>query len=554
MGASDFLTILTIGVAVWTVIPKKEKRFYLLFFSNLELGSLVFGILFLHFLMEFNWIEANWIPSLNFFRLPGGIPANKWAYFLALILIVYPFWKVFYGYFPKSNKDELIEYYQFLLNEKEFDLLIECIQKYHLEFIYSYLKYCSKIREISNMEIVLKRNSASDDEYSRLIDNKKIGIGALVYDQILKRGSLISDTSSKYPYVFSKVISGMESRKVADKDFVYNYLEVLLKSLNHELIEELKRLDDSFDSINERLENTELPIMSALFAFKDAAIQNHPWMPIGEVVIKSLKYDITQIDFLKRDHDYDIEEETWNYPIRSGVVFFDYMVRESIYNNWGYHMWMFYFRSFIPLLIHVSPEENYPENGGETPKFSHFFIKEIFNRMFGWIELEIELGEPNEGVSEVDESLQVFTLSEKENAESLEGTNTAVDDEVSDFNIIDTIRCLGQCFQAIFKASEDQIPRKLKLNLLERMVQFYCDYSLNETNPACYEAVRVLGQFFLNPKGVDFGSPEITNEYRSLLDEVWDEFDKEPFSYHGHGWILKKFENEILIPLGIFNQ
>ncbi|WP_140160491.1 hypothetical protein [Algoriphagus antarcticus] len=504
--------------------------------------------------MGFDWIEDNWLPSLDFFRIPGGLPANKWAYLIALILIVYPFLKVFYGYFPKSNKDELIEYYQFLLNEKEFDLLIECIQDYHLEYIYSYLKGYSKIREKSNMDIVLKRSTASDEEYSRLIYNKKVGIGALVYNQILKKGSLIRDTSSKYPIVFSKVISGMESRKVADKDFVYNYLEVLIKSLNPELIEELKRLDDSLDSIKERLENIELPIMSALFTYKDSAIQNHPWMPVGEYVIKSLKYDKLQIDFLKRDHDDDLEEETWSYPIRSGVVFFDYMVRESIYNNWGYHMWMFYFRSFIPLLLDVSPKENYPEIGGETPKFSHFFIKDIFHRMFGWIELDIELGEPSEDASGVDESSQHFPLSEHKNSESLGGTDPGGVDQVREFNINHTIRCLGQCFYSIFQASEDQIPRKLKLNLLERMVQFYCDYSLNDTNPACLEAVRVLNQFFLNPKEVDSETLLITPEYCSLLEDVWDSFDKDPFTFHGHNSVLEKFEQEVLIPLGIIEN
>lgn len=552
MEISDFLTILTIGVAVWTVIPKKEKRFYLLFFTSLEFWFFLFGLVFLHFLIGFDWIEKNWIQELKMFRVSGGITPNIWAYFFALILISYPFIKVTYGSFPKSNKKDIIKYYLFLMNEGEIDLLMEYIKRYHLIYIYSYLERKSKIKEEDPINRILMRRTSSDDENDVLMENKMINIASSVYYQILKNENFIRSSASKYPLVFAKVISGMESRRVADRYFVYSYLQELFKTLNNSLLDELKNLDNGEDSIKERLEGVDLPIMSAFFTHKDSAIQNHPWMPVGEIVIKSLKFDQSQIDFLSREFDSDLEDEVWHYPIHAGIVFFDFMVRESIYNNWGDHMWMYYFRTFIPILIKIPPAEDYSLNRSETPKFAHFFIKEIFIRMIAWLELAEKIGERI--LENTRENQDPSTSILGSSSSSGQNVDEAEEEVEIYFNIIDTVRCLGQCFHPLIQASEDQMPRKMKLILLERIVQLYCEYSLNKTNSACIEVVECLSKFFLNPKGEDSGLPEITHQYKSLLDEVWDDLDKVPFQYHGHVWVLEKFEEDVLIPLGIIEN
>lgn len=552
METSDFLTILTIGVAVWTVIPKKEKRFYLLFFTDFEIRFLLFGLVFIHFLMGFDWIEENWIGSLEKLRISGGLSPEIWAYSFSLIIISYPVLKVTYGYFPKSNNLDIIKYYEFLLNEGEVDLLTEYLQKYHLSYIHSFLVAKSKIKEKDAFDMILKRRTESDVEHDKLLNDKKMSISAAVYYQILKKENFIRSGASKYPFVFAKVISGMKSRREADRHFVYTYLEELLKTLNYSFINELRSLNDGQDSIKERLEHLDLPIMSALFSHKESSIQNHPWMPVGEVVIKSLKYDQGQIDFLKREFDSDLEDEIWNYPIQAGIVFFDFMVRESIYNNWGDNMWMFYFRSFIPILIKISPVEDYSLDRSETPKFAHFFIKEIFVRMIAWLELAEKLGEASLEMSQENQNASKSIIRDPDSFEQISDSND--EDLELHLNIIDTVRCLGQCFHSMFQASEDQIPRRLKLALLERVVQIYCEYSMNTANPACIEVVRSLAMFFMNPKGVDIGIPEITNQYKSLLEEVWDKFDKVPFQFGGHDWVLNGFENDILIPLGILDK
>ena len=135
MKPSDFLTILTIVVAVWTVIPKKEKNFILLFFSKVELWSLLAGVAYVHFLMSFDWLTDNWFPWLSFFTVENGIPAETWAYIVALLLLVVPVVTVWFGYFSRHKKQSLIRHYNSLLKQDEIDLLSGYILKYHIHDI-----------------------------------------------------------------------------------------------------------------------------------------------------------------------------------------------------------------------------------------------------------------------------------------------------------------------------------------------------------------------------------------------------------------------------------
>ena len=54
---------------------------------------------------------------------------------------------------------------------------------------------------------------------------------------------------------------------------------------------------------------------------------------------------------------------------------------------------------------------------------------------------------------------------------------------------------------------------------------------------------------FLNPKGVDFGTPIITTEYLVALQDAWDEFDKFPYQYHEGNGSIQHFVTTVLTPL-----
>lgn len=513
MKPSDFLTILTIVVAVWTVIPKKEKSFILLFFSTVELWSILAGVAYVHFLMSFDWLLENWFPWLSIFTVNKGIPAETWAYIISLLLLVVPVLKVLFGYFSKYKKQALIAHYNSLLKQNEIDLLYGYLQKYHINDIQRYLVGLSNLPEKESIDIILRRRTEEDKVYEELAKPTRINFAASVYGYILQDEHYVKAAATKYPELFATAIKGMQTKRAANQNFVKLYIECLFESKNQSFIQELKIVNDSNNSIRNIEQNYDLPILSGLLVNTEAAAENYVWYPVGEGSVKSLKFDDEQKTFLIREYDHHLEPELWNYKIWIATVYFNYMVRETIYRDSGWHMWLFYFRHTTDQLIELIPKVNNYRAESDHPSFAHYIIYEQFDIMLGWIRL----------------------------AKDLETDN----------RVIDIIRCLGWCIHSLCQADEQKIPRTFKKQQLDRVVDLYLNYAYFPDNIACSIAREWLTRLFLNPKGVDFGAPEITPEYLSLLSEVWDEYDRIPFTAHGNGHILEEFEVNILQQLGI---
>lgn len=513
MKPSDFLTILTIVVAVWTVIPKKEKSFILLFFSRAELWAILTGVLYVHFLMSFDWLLDNWFSWLSIFTSKKGIPAETWAYIIALLLLAVPTLKVLFGYFSKSKRQAVIAHYNSLLKQNEIDLLSGYITKYHINDIQQYLIGLSNLPEKENIDIILRRRTESDKAYEVLVKPTRISFAASVYGHILQDEQLVKAGATKYPEMFATAFRGMETKRASNQDFAKLFIECLFESKNQSFIQELKIVNNSSSSIKDIEENYELPILYGLLANTEAAAENYVWYPVGEGAVKSLKFDEEQRAFLVKEYDHHLEPELWNYKIWIATVYFNYMVRETIYRDSGWHMWLFYFRHTVDHLIELIPDDNNYREESEHPSFAHYIIYEQFDIMLGWLRLAKDLNTDNQ--------------------------------------VIDTIRCLGWCIHSLCQANDQKLSRSFKKRQLDRLVDVYLDYAYYPDNIACTTAREWLTKLFLNPKGVDFGIPEITPEYLSIMTEVWDEYDRIPFTAHGNGGILEEFEMNILQQLGI---
>jgi hypothetical protein len=514
MQSSDFLTILGLAIAIWSIIPNKERKFILLFFADSELWLFGISWLVVLYLMAFDWLQANWFPWLSVFTVQKGIPANTLGFLVALLAIAYPILKVTFSFFAKQRVNDLITLYKSLIKENEIDLLVGYIEKYHINDIQAYLKGKSNLVENEEEEFYSRRRRTAEDKaYAKLLKPKRITFAAYVYGNILQNELFIKAAANKYPELFAKAFYGMETKRAANQDVVKLYIEQLFENKNQSLIQELKIVNGSSTSIKDRDEYYDLPILSGLLVHTKAASENNVWYPVGEGAVKSLKYDKEQKAFLEKEYDDDLEPELWSCKVYIAMVYFNYMVRETIYRDSEWHMWLFYFRHFTDHIIENIPEENSYEMDRERPSFNHYLIYKMFDIMIGWIELDKELE--------------------------------------TDHRIIDTIRCLGWCIHSLCQADERKISLSFKKRHLERLVDMYYEYAYHPDNVAANTAREWLLKLFLNPKGVDFGVPEITTEYLWVMEQTWDAFDKVPFTYHGNGYILEEFKNNILQPLGI---
>lgn len=513
MEPSDFLTILGLAIAVWTIIPNKERRFILLFFSNFELGILIAALFFIHYLMAFDWLLANWFPCLSVFTVEKGLQASSWAYIISLITIAYPILKVTFGYFSTSRIKETIALYETFLKESEIDLLTNYIKKYHIDDIGKYLQGISKLPRKDRIDRLLRRKTDQDKAYDELIGIQRIQFASWVYGHIIQNESFVRKAADKYPELFATVIIGMETKESSNEDLVKLYIECLFENKNQLFIQELKIINGTNSSVLGMTNNYDIPIVASLFVHTKAAAANNIWYPVGEGAIKALKYDRDQNDFLIRKYDNDLEAEFWNQKIYIAIVYFNYMVRETIYRDSEWHMWLYYFRHFTEQLIEIIPVPNEYDGDREFPSFAHKMISEQFSIMRNWLELAKE--------------------------------------QQTERRVIDTIKCIGSCIHLLCQADESKISVRFRRRQFDLILSIYFDFSWYSDNIATTTARQWLERMFLHPKGVDFGTQITTREYLDALQDAWREFDKVPYQGSENNGSIEHFNVTVLSLLGL---
>ena len=513
MEPSDFLTLLGLAFAVWAIIPQKERSFLLLFFSRFELVNILLGIVFIHYLFCFDWLEANWCPFLSTFRVAGGLEPTAWAYIISLVIVAYPIIKVSFGYFSRTRVKELTNLYRTLIKQNEVDLLVQYIDKYHADDITRYLKAMSGLPEKSVQDMILRRRGEVDEAYDKIVSEKRIMFAARVYGMIVQDKSFVRSAANRYPELFAKVIKGMENKKSANESMVKLYVECLFETQNQLLVSELKLMDGTNSSVKKRNKYDELPILTGLFSSTKAAAANHVWYPVGEGASKSLRYDEAQKAFLSKKYDSDLMPELWSYKIQTATVYFNYMVRETVYRNSGWHMWMFYYQSFVKEIVRVLPVENEFDHDDEYPSMGHYVISQIFSNMDDWLRLARDRNTEN--------------------------------------RVIDTVRCMAKCVVVLAESNTEVISVRYKRRQLDLLMRTYFGFSHEMENCAAILARTWFTKLFLNPWNPDHPAPTTHPHYLSLLAQTWEHFDRVPYQDQEDNGSIQEFKRTVLDVLDI---
>ena len=449
--------------------------------------------------MSFEWILKNWFPGLIVFTGQNGIPSAIWAYMVALGVISYAVIKVSFGYFSKSRLNDLIDLYESYLKENETDLLVYYIKKYHIIDIKKYLK-C--------------KSYPDDEANKRLTKTKRILFASQVYEYILQDEDFVQNTANQYPELFAKAFKGMERPEASSRDLVKLYIQCLFEAKNKSFVRELQLMNGvKAFSICEK-DKASFPILLSLFAHPKAAARNEIWYPVGEGAKASLKHDKQQKDFLIKKYDHYLKEELWNQKIYIAIVYFNYMVRETIYRDSGWHMWLYNFRNFTDLLIELIPIQNdYDGAPEDTPSFAHYVIHQQFSIMIDWLDLSQE--------------------------------------QDADHRVIDTVKCLGSCVYSICHADSQRISEIFRRKQFDRILDIYFKFSDYPDNTTASTVRERLEYLFLNPTNIGFGTPTTDSVYLETLEAAWKKFDKVPYQYQEENGSIDRFETKVLRPLNL---
>lgn len=512
----EIVKILSLIIAAWNVIPSQRRRFARLFFTKKHLVIAIVSILFFFYLFAFDWL-IYWFSSLQIFTSSYGIPAEQIAYFVLLMLILLGFLQILLGFFPRKNLEQTISFYRQLLYNNEYQLLIDNIRKYHLNDIKKYL-VSKKELEWDFFKIIEKPETPNDSKYESVREQ----FAKNVFHQIIASPSFANGATKQDPYLIAEIFDADIS--IGYSEILNEYTKALYDSKNDAFISELKHVDGVLEPISETLNSYNLQILRMLFKSISFAEKNKIWYSIGRSMSRSLKYDKEQSKWLNEAYDPTLisdEHIQWESKVYPGIIFFNTMIREAIYQNGQYHMWLFFMDRAVEGIVKQFELNSSIDYSREFPTFGHNLIYEILDNMYDWLELSVSEG------------------------------------NVDFINSI--ITCISKCIFIIATSNEQTTPYETFKK--DRMGSFFRHYfefeqktrfvsdSESETNEKSV-AQKIVDEMAksLNPRTWTY-SGNLTFFKETIIDS-WEDFDKIPYDDRIEGKRLSDlFEINIITPI-----
>jgi len=212
-------------------------------------------------------------------------------------------------------------------------------------------------------------------------------------NEILLSKKTVRGLISVRPY-FTITVLNFEFRE--NKEFIDLVLRTLLETPRSVLYREIR--DSMWSSGDFRYNIPEsCRIIRRVLVDSQFASDNYVWKPIGEQVIKELN-DLHRM-----------EDDPYNWPvddfekhesaILTGIWFFDIMVKEALYQDIRWHMWMYYFTHFTDKIVsNMKVGSREVDLDSEWPTRYHFVIYTLFEVIGSWIESIDQVPAQNENI------------------------------------------------------------------------------------------------------------------------------------------------------------
>lgn len=393
MSASDLFTILSILLAVYALLPSEHRKYYHLKFNWFHWCTAGFLLLYIHFLISFSWwaSKSEWIRG---FYWTGWPISGAYAYLFSLLLIGYVVWRLNFAYYAGSKVKSLIELYNQLIYNKDYELLRKLVEKFHNPYANNYFKKLRSAYEKISVEGVYdligwkNQRDREEEILSEFINEDKLKYTESCYHVVITNESFIHDSANEHPHLFCPWIENLNTQELSNPDFLNGYLRTLFKKKNRTLFKEIRGNQNFKDSSRSyRIEQSRY-ILYALFNDINVSIHNEVWRGVGEETIYELiaEQKLTSSSLREKESEQDEYDDTiWSYRIKNGIWFFDIMVREAINQGAKKHMWMYYYSYFVRELLNNMSDEN---DNSKTRNFD--LIESIFSKILEWVTVIVE--------------------------------------------------------------------------------------------------------------------------------------------------------------------
>src|SRR5690606_38577838 len=229
--------------------------------------------------------------------------------------------------------------------------LAQLIEKYHLSQVIKFLRKKKTIKIEDETGLWQLDHQKYLKAYDKAIKGRELVYGNIIYYNIILNDAFLDNVANSNPYLFAQIIQELNEQELKDDDFVNRYLKILMTNKNGNFFREIRNNQNlgQFDaySIDE-----ERPILYALFNDIKVCSINQAWRGIGEPAILEMHEEAKKEYSVLRESDTEQESDTtWSFRITIAIWYIDIMVREAVRQNVNDHMWMFYYRYFVSVLI-----------------------------------------------------------------------------------------------------------------------------------------------------------------------------------------------------------
>lgn len=203
---SDLISLIAIILAIFAFINDKERLFIINKFSRNDIVLIVIVFFFINFLLYYKWWSG--VINTKNFEI-GGFPSpNTWAYITILAFICWIIYKVFFSHFPLVNQMRVLNYYEFLINRKEYDFLFNLLIRYENDILL-------KIEQNSNYKSKLNDLIFKNKDFLRHTSHYNFQFlnQILIINKSIKEEYFVnfieSQLTNKFSYLYSRKIKDL---------------------------------------------------------------------------------------------------------------------------------------------------------------------------------------------------------------------------------------------------------------------------------------------------------------------------------------------------------
>src|SRR5580700_4940930 len=132
MTVSDIIVLMALVIAIVTLIRERNRDHILFKFSFLDIFALLFAFALINYFVFYDSFHSRglYLKFLYFDHFGLHRPGN-WAYPITVAAVIYMIYKIWDSFFPAGRREQVIRYYNQLVENGEVETLLNLIDRYH---------------------------------------------------------------------------------------------------------------------------------------------------------------------------------------------------------------------------------------------------------------------------------------------------------------------------------------------------------------------------------------------------------------------------------------